>query len=465
MLIRSDNNDGDMCMTRIFKRKLTDEMKKWKELSSGRTALMIEGARRIGKTTIAVDFAEREYRDYMLLDFARESPEIRNLFEEGLGDIDIFFRNLFLLTGRELEKRESVIILDEVQLCPAARQAIKFLVQDGRYDYIETGSLISIRGNVKDILIPSEEYSVQMYPMDFEEFLWAQGNSVLYPFLRECFEKRKPLGSQIFRQAMKQFRTYMAVGGMPQAVADFVDKRTYAQIDFTKRTILKLYEQDLHKYDREDHENATALFETIPSQLENNNAIFRFSIVDKNARYKNYLEAVDFLDKSMIVNRCVNVTQPQVALEAKADHSNFKMYMGDTGLLVSQILNTASASDDSIYKKLIFGKLGTDEGRVMENMTAQMLRAAGHRLYFHEYLYKPDGSNVTKKYEVDFLIIRKNKVCPVEVKSSGYKSHKSFDYFKEKYPIKLEDRYILYTKDVRYEDGITYIPIFMAGLL
>lgn len=452
-------------MKMIFRRKLTDEMRKWKQLSEGRTALMIEGARRIGKTTIAEDFAKKEYQDYMILDFAKESRDVKNLFLENIGDIDIFFRNLFLLKGKELPKHRAVIILDEVQLFPAARQAIKFLVQDGRYDYIETGSLISIRENVKDILIPSEEYSVQMYPMDFEEFLWAQGNTVLGPYIKECFDKRRPLGNQIFRQAMDQFRTYLAVGGMPQAVADFVNKRTYAEIDFTKRTILKLYEEDLHKYGKKDHGKAAALFETIPDQLENRNAIFKFSKVDKNARYDDSLEAIEFLDKSMIVNRCVNVTEPQAALEGKADRSNFKMYLGDTGLLVTQILNSASSSDDDIYRKLIFGTLGTDEGRVMENMTAQMLRAAGHRLYFHEYLYQPEGTQTPKKYEIDFLIVRRHKVCPIEVKSSGYRRHQSFDYFIQKYPIKVEDRYILYTKDVRYEDGVTYLPIFMAGLL
>ncbi|MGN1024592.1 MAG: ATP-binding protein [Lachnospiraceae bacterium] len=440
-------------------------MRKWKQLSEGKTALMIEGARRIGKTTIAEEFARNEYQDYMLLDFARESRDVKNLFVENIGDIDIFFRNLFLLKGRELPVHHSVIILDEVQLFPAARQAVKFLVQDGRYDYIETGSLISIRKNVENILIPSEEYSVQMYPMDFEEFLWAQGNTVLGPYIKECFDRRRPLGDQIFRQAMKQFRTYLAVGGMPQAVADFVNKRTYAQIDFTKRTILKLYEEDLHKYDREDHGKAAAMFETIPDQLENRNAIFRFTKVSKNARYGNSLGAIEFLDKSMLVNLCVNVTEPQAALEGKADHSNFKMYLGDTGLLVTQILNASSSSDDAIYRKLIFGNLGTDEGRVLENMTAQMLRASGHRLFFHEYYYQPEGTQAPKKYEIDFLIVRRNKVCPIEVKSSGYRQHRSFDYFIQKYPIKVEDRYILYTKDVRYEDGVTYLPIFMAGLL
>lgn len=289
--------------------------------------------------------------------------------------MDSFFRNLFLLKGRELPAHHSVIILDEVQLFPLARQAIKFLVQDGRYDYIETGSLISIRKNVKDILIPSEEYRISMYPMDFEEFLWAQGNNVTFPFLKECFEKRKPLGNVAFQKLMGQFRTYMAVGGMPQAVSDFVDGRTYEQIDFTKRTILKLYEDDLHKYDAEDHENASALFRTIPDQLENRNSVFHFSKVDKGARFQNYIDAVDFLDQSMIVNQCLNVTEPQPALEGKANHSNFKMYMGDTGLLVTQILNSERSTGDSIYKKLIFGKLGSNEGRIMENMVGQMLRA------------------------------------------------------------------------------------------
>lgn len=449
----------------IFRRKIIDEMKKWKSLSEGKTSLLIEGARRVGKTTAAKQFASEMYADYMLLDFAKENQNVKNLFLNNLDDMDDFFRNLFLLKGRELPVHKSVIILDEIQLFPPARQAVKFLVQDGRYDYIETGSLIGIKENVSDILIPSEEYPVYMYPMDFEEFLWAQGNTVVFPFLQECFDQKKALGNVLFEKIMKLFRVYLAVGGMPQAVDDYVNGKTYSQIDRTKRTILRLYEADLHKYDKEHHENAAALFDTIPDQLDNRNSVFRFTKVDKNARFQNYIDSVDFLNDSMIINQCVNVTEPQIGLEAKADYSNFKMYMGDTGLLVTQILNTSEETEESIYKKLIFGRLGVDEGRIMENMVAQMLRAAGHKLFFHEYRYKTSDSNVEKSYEIDFLIVRKNKICPIEVKSSGYRSHKSFDYFTQKYPIKVEDRYILYTKDVKFEDGVTYLPIFMTPLL
>lgn len=449
----------------LFKRKVYNKMKEWKELSSGSSAVLLEGARRVGKSTIVEEFAKNEYDDYMILDFARESREVKNIFAEKMNDIDDFFRSLFLLKGRGLKGDRCALILDEVQLCPPARQAIKYLVADGRYDYIETGSLISIRKNVKDILIPSEEYRIKMYPMDFEEYLWAAGDSVTMPVIREAFEKKRSLGDAIHRKIMQSFRIYLAIGGMPQAVDAYVSGKTYEQIDFVKRNIISLYEEDLAKYDSENREKASVVYKTIPEQLENKNSHFRLSKVEKNARYKNYVDAVSFISESMIGNECINVTKPEVALELFADRSNFKLYMGDTGLLVSQIMKNRDSADESLYKHLIFGKLGVNQGMIMENMVAQMLRASGHNLYFHEYRYTPEGDENEKKYEVDFLIIRKNKICPVEVKSSGYTSHKSFDYLISKYQMKSEERYIIYTKDFKYEGGIMYIPIYMTMLL
>lgn len=449
----------------IFKRKVYDKLLEWKELSAGSSAVLLEGARRIGKSTIVEEFAQNEYDDYMILDFAKESKDIKKNFEENMDDMDTFFRNLFLLKGRSLKGERCVLIFDEVQLFPLARQAIKYLVADGRYEYIETGSLISIRKNVQDILIPSEEYRIKMYPMDFEEYLWAMKDDMTYPVIKQAYEKRKPMGEAIHRKIMKTFRTYMAVGGMPQAVEAFIEGKTFAQIDFIKRNILTLYEEDLEKYDADNSEKASVVYKTIPEQLANKNSHFKFSLVDKNARYKHYVDAVSFISESMIGNECINVTKPEVALELFSDRSNFKLYMGDTGLLVTQIMNSRDETDEKLYKSLIIDDLGINQGMILENMVAQMLKSSGHALYFHEYLYKPEGAEREKKYEIDFMTVKKKKICPIEVKSSGYRSHKSFDYLVKKYQMKMEDRYIIYTKDLKFEDGITYLPIYMTPFI
>lgn len=446
----------------IFKRKVYDKLKQWKSISCGKSAVLIEGARRIGKSTIVEEFAKNEYDDYMILDFAKEGRDIRNNFAENMDHLDVFFRNLFLLKGRSLKGARCVIIFDEVQLFPLARQAIKYLVADGRYDYMETGSLISIRKNVRDILIPSEEYRVRMFPMDFEEYLWAVGDDITADVIRDAFTTRKPLGDAIHRKIMNVFRTYMAIGGMPQAVEAYVSGMTYEQIDFIKRNILDLYEEDLKKYDDENNEKASVIFKTIPEQLENKNSHFRFSLIEKNARYRSYVEAVSFLSESMIGNECINVTQPEISLESYADRSNFKLYLGDTGLLVTQMMRNSDETGTDLYKSLIFDRLGINQGMIMENMVAQMLRALGHELYFHEYMYQPRDSVSEKKYEIDFITVKKRKICPIEVKSSGYTSHKSFDYLIEKYQLKMEDRYIIYTKDLKFENGIMYIPLYMT---
>ena len=424
----------------IFKRKVYAKLIEWKTLAAGTSAVLLEGARRIGKSTIVEEFAKKEYDDYMILDFARENQDVKNNFVENMNDLDTFFRNLFLLKGKSLKGKNCVIIFDEVQLFPQARQAIKYLVADGRYEYIETGSLISIRKNVKDILIPSEEYRIKMYPMDFEEYLWAINDEVTIPTIREAFEKRKPLGDAIHRRIMKSFRTYMVVGGMPQAVDAYVSGKSYEQIDFVKRNILSLYEEDLAKYDTENREKASVIYRTIPEQ-------------------------VSFISEAMIGNECINVTKPEVALELFADRSNFKLYMGDTGLLVTQIMKNRDSTDEDLYKALIIDNLGINQGMIVENIVAQMLRAAGHELYFHEYLYVPEGTTREKKYEIDFMIVKKKKICPIEVKSSNYMSHKSFDYLLQKYQLKCENRFIIYTKDLKYQDGIMYIPIYMTMLL
>jgi predicted AAA+ superfamily ATPase len=440
-------------------------MKEWKDVSAGNSALLIEGARRIGKSTVAQEFAKKEYDDYLILDFARENSDVKNNFLENIGNPDVFFRNLFLLKEKELTGERCVIIFDEIQLFPQARQSIKYLVADGRYDYIETGSLISIRKNTKDILIPSEEYRVKMFPMDFEEFLWANGDRITMQAIREAYNRRKALGDAIHRKIMQTFRTYMVVGGMPQAVEAYVSGKTYAQIDFMKRMILDLYEEDLAKYDSDNREKASVVYKTIPEQLENKNSHFKFSKIDKNARYQNYVDAVSFLADSMIGNECVNVTDPEVSLELYADRSNFKLYMGDTGLLVSQIMRNQDETDENLYKALIFDHLGINQGMILENMVAQMLRASGHKLFFHEFYFQEEGTKKETKYEIDFLLVKKKKICPIEVKSSGYRSHRSLDSMTKKYPIKMQEKYVIYTKDFIFEDGICYLPVYMTPCL
>lgn len=447
-----------------FKRKVYDKLIEWKNASNGSTAILIEGARRVGKSTIAKEFAQNEYDDYIILDFSLESKDIRQNFEDNIGNLDTFFRNLFVLKGKELPKRKAVIIFDEVQLFPIARQAIKHLVADGRYDYIETGSLISIKRNVKDILIPSEEEKLKLYPMDFEEFLWAKGDTVTMPAIREAFAKRTSVGDVLHRSIMKAFREYIAVGGMPQAVLSYVNGDSYASIDRVKRGILSLYEDDLKKYDNAEKEKASLIFKTIPNQLSDHDMHFTFSEVNKNARYINYVESVEFVAESMMGNLCTNVRMPDIMLELYEERSNFKLYMGDTGLLVSQMIRVGNETE-SIYRALIYDKLGSNLGMVFENVVAQMLRANGNDLFFHEYKYTPEGTQTEKKYEVDFLLVKNKKICPVEVKSSGYSSHKSFDYFIKKYPVKVQDRYIIYTKDLKFADGVTYIPAYMSACL
>lgn len=447
-----------------FRRKIYGRLLEWKETSKGKSAVLIEGARRVGKSTIAEEFARKEYDDYILLDFALESKDMRQNFEDNIGDLDTFFRNLFIIKGKDLPRRRAVIIFDEVQLFPLARQAIKYLVADGRYDYIETGSLISIKKNVQNILIPSEEEKLKMYPMDFEEFLWAKGNTAVMPAIKTAFESRKPLGNAAHRKIMQIFREYIAVGGMPQAVLAYVNGESYASIDRVKQGILSLYEDDLRKYDDEEREKASLVFKTIPKQLSDHEMHFTFSEINTNARYVNYVESVEFVAESMMGNRCANVTMPDVLLELYSDKSNFKLYMGDTGLLVSQLIREGEETED-IYRALIYDKLSSNLGMIFENIVAQMLKAGGRELFFHEYKYVPEGTETEKKYEIDFLIVKNKKICPIEVKSSGYTSHKSFDYFIEKYPIKVQERYIIYTKDLKFTDGITYIPAYMTGLL
>lgn len=448
----------------MFKRKAYTALQQWKKVSKGRTAALIEGARRIGKSTVAQAFAEKEYDDYLVLDFSLEGEDVKRNFTENIGDLNTFFRNLFLLKGKKLPERRAAIIFDEVQLFPQARQAIKTLVKDGRFDYIETGSLISIRRNTKDILIPSEENRIRMFPMDFEEFLWAIGNDVAFDAIREAFGSRRPLGDAIHRRLMKDFRSYVAVGGMPQAVALFAEGSTFEEIDLVKRSILSLYEEDINKFG--PHSSwPLSIFKSIPEQLTHHGSHFKISALDKKARYQNIAGALAFLDDSMTVNESLNVTSPDVLLDMHADRTNFKLFMADTGLLVTQAMGCGMFAEESLYKALVFDKLSANLGMVMENVVSQMLVANGHPLRFHEFKYKASNSAREKTYEVDFVVVRDGKVCPVEVKSSGYRAHKSLDVFFEKYDVKAQERYVLYTKDLMRDGAVVYLPMYMASCL
>ena len=445
----------------MFKRKVYDSLLEWKYKSAGKTAILLEGARRIGKTTVVKEFAKNEYEDYIFIDFSLPNNYIKNNFNN-IGDLDTFFRNLFVYTKKVLTPRKGLIIFDEVQFFPLARQAIKHLVADGRFDYIETGSLISINENVKDILIPSEEKTIQMFPMDFEEFLWANGNIVFADVIRQAFNDKKSLGKDIHSTIMKTFRTYIAVGGMPQAVEAYVKGKDYLSIDDVKQDILNLYYKDIKKYDNKNDGKTSSTFNMLASSLSNHNSIFKLSKVNKNARYREYRNSFNFLEESMMVNICYNITSPEVIMELYCEKDKFKMYMGDTGLLISLILNSEPNNANNLYASLISGDLSINEGIIFENMVAQMLRANKHQLYFHEFLYTPKDTSTEKKYEVDFLLINGKRITPIEVKSSNFRSHKSFDYFKDKYKLKLPEKYIIYTKDFKYEDNIYYIPIYMT---
>jgi len=445
-----------------LKRKIYDELIKWKEESNGRTALLINGARRVGKSYICEQFGKNEYKSVLIINFATVSSVVKDIFENYRTDMDLFFLKLTLHYDIKLYKRESLIIFDEVQLFPIARQFIKQLVADGRYDYIETGSLISIKQNVKDILIPSEEDSIDMHPMDFEEFLWAMGNELLMPFLRQCFEKFMPLGQALHRKAMDYFRQYMLVGGMPQAVLAFINEKDFKVVDKAKNGILKLYRADITKFATGYEGKVTAIFDSIPGQLTKKEKKYNITAINEQARLREYENAFMWLADGMITNPCFNATDPTVGLALSFDHSTHKLYMADTGLLVTHTFNDRGYTNNDLYRAILLDKLSINEGMLMENIVAQTLRTNGHKLFFYS---RSDSANRKKSMEIDFLINIKNKICPVEVKSSAYRVHSSLDKFRNKFNRKLGDTYILYSKDVMIKDGVYHLPIYMSSML
>ena len=442
----------------IFKRKIYDELLQWKRTDEGRTAVLIQGARRVGKSTIAKEFAENEYETHILVDFAACSAEIRELFND-VSDLNRIFMRLQLEYSVELKERKSVIIFDEVQLAPKARQAIKYLVKDGRYDYMETGSLISIRKNVRDILIPSEEVKLRMFPMDYEEFRWALGDTATIRLLQGCFHGRTSMGDATNRKLMRDFRLYMLVGGMPQAVAAYLETNNLEKVDSVKRSIITLYEDDFNKIDPTG--NASKMFRQIPAQLTNNANRYLAWSATEGTRNSVLAEIISEIKESMVVNMAYHANDPSAGMALHQDPNKYKMFTGDTGLFVTLAFWDRKFTDNTIYHKLLIDKLSTDLGYVYENVVAQMLKAAGHELYYYTFPTESGKHN----YEVDFLIADGDKVSPIEVKSSGYKAHTSLDAFCMKFSSRIRNKYLVYTKDLRKDGDVLYLPVYMTMFL
>ena len=450
-----------------MRRKIYEEILKWKKRSAGQTALLIDGARRVGKSYIAEKFAAAEYKSYLLIDFNRAPKEVTDLFDNYLNDLDTLFMYLSGFYNTKLYERETLIILDEVQLCPRARAAIKYLVADGRYDYLETGSLMSIKKNVKDILIPSEEEHLKMYPLDFEEFLWALDNETLMPLIQTCYEKKQPMGQALHRKAMDYFRQYMIVGGMPQAVARYVETRDFDSIDRVKRAILELYRADIVKHAAGYEIKVKQIFDNIPAQLQKHDKKFKLSSLKKEARFRDYDDALFWLSDAMIANICYNSTAPSIGLKLNMDRLTLKCYMADTGLLISHAFDENGIVSEEIYKKLLFDKLECNKGMIVENLVAQMLTAAGHKLYFYS---NPSRDEVSERMKIDFLIAKskissRHNISPIEVKSGKNYTLTSLKKFRNKYAEQTDTPYVLHTGDLKEADGITYLPLYMTPLL
>lgn len=450
-----------------MKRKIYQDMLAWKEESAGKTALLIDGARRVGKSYIAEEFAKSEYRSYILIDFNRVDDEVKELFLHYLNDLDTLFMYLSGYYNVKLYEGDSLIIFDEVQLFPRARAAIKYLVEDGRYHYMETGSLMSIKHNVTDIVIPSEERHMKLYPLDFEEFLWALGNKTLLEIVRKAFNERKPMGQTMHRKAMDYFRQYMIVGGMPQAVLEYVETKDFDRVDRIKRDILTLYRADIGKYARGYERKVESIFDEIPAQLQKHEKKFTMTSLGKVARFREYEDAWLWLDDAMLVNICYSATEPSIGLKLNMDRLRLKCYMADTGLLISHSFDENGLVTEEIYKKLLFDKLEFNQGMVLENMVAQMLVSSGHKLYFYSNSSKEDTSS---RMEIDFLIAKskissRHNISPIEVKSGKRYTLTSLRKFMKKFDEQLHTPYVLHTADLKVEEGIVYLPVYMTMLL
>ncbi len=456
-----------------MKRKIYQTLLKWKKERKGEVALLIEGARRIGKSHIVEEFGHDEYESYILVDFSKVSPQVMEFFDLYLDDLDTLFQNLELYFRCKLfprqsrgEEARSLIIFDEVQFCPRARSGIKHFVKDNRFDYIETGSLVSIKKNVKDIMIPSEEHPVQMYPMDFEEFLWAMGDEMIMPYIRSQFEKKKPMGA-FHRRAMDYFRRYMIVGGMPQAVKKYIETRDFVKVDEVKRDILALYSNDIKKHADNQETNVSAIFEEIPGQLQKHEKTFRLSALREDARMRDYSQAFFWLSDAKVINCCYNSTEPSIGLKLNEDRTTLKCYLNDTGLLISHAFDERGIVTEDLYRKLMFDKLEVNQGMLVENIVSQMLKASGHNLFFFS---NSSRTSAEDRMEIDFLIAKptttsRYNISPIEVKSGARYALTSLTKCMTKYAKDLSTPYVLHDKDLKIEDGIVFLPLYMTPLL
>lgn len=443
---------------RIFKRKIYERMLEWKKNQHGTTALLVRGARRVGKSTVVEQFAKHEYENYLIIDFANAPKAVMRLFED-TSDLDFLFTQLQLIYNVTLVPGKSVVVLDEIQKQPLARQAIKYLVKDGRYDYIETGSLLSIKKNIQGIVIPSEETRLDMYPMDYEEFRWAMGDTATIPLLKSMFEKRKPLGDAVNRKLMRDFRLYMLVGGMPQAVNDYLDTQNLNIVDQRKRSIINLYDDDFYKLDSSGV--TSLLFHAIPAQLSSNASRFKVSSVVDGGRVDRLTEQIAILKDSMTTNIAYHANDPHAGLSLNVSQEQFKLFCGDTGLFVTLAFWDNDFSENIIYQKLLSDKLNTNLGYIYENIVAQMLVAANSKLFYHTWPTESGKHN----YEIDFLLSRQAKLCPIEVKSSQSTKHASIDNFQKKYSERILHKYVLHTRDVRKDGDLLSLPVYMTPFL
>ena len=443
---------------RYFKRKIYDRILDWKENRSDRYALLIKGARRVGKSTIVEQFGKNEFKSYVMIDFAHTSKEIIELFDD-MYDLDFFFLRLQQFTGVKLYEKESLIIFDEVQLCPKARQAIKYLVKDGRYKYIETGSLISIKKNTENILIPSEEHKINMYPMDFEEFLWAVNDEVTADTIRYLLNNKKTAGNAMHRSLMRTFRLYMLIGGMPQAIETYLETNNLQDVDNVKREIIDLYEEDFIKIDRTGL--AGDVYDSIPSSLSSNASRYVLSLARKDLRSKQVFELLPDMLSSYTVNIAYHANNPDVGMSLEKDIDCYKLFISDTGLFITLVYRDKDFTENVIYNKLLSDKLDTNLGYIYENAVAQMLTVKGNNLFY--YTFGSETSN--HLYEIDFLLSSGNKICPMEVKSGNYRSHTSLDVFCDKYSKRIKEKYVVHTKDYKWENGISYLPVYMVPFL
>lgn len=449
-----------------LRRHISEKLLQWKQSSQGRTCLLVEGARRVGKSYSVEAFAKENYKSHIVVDFSNPPKAVIPLFEDFGNDLDRFFVRLSVIYGTKLYKRESVIIFDEIQRYPHAREMMKHFVAYGAYDFIETGSLLSIKENCRDIVIPSEEEKIEMFPLSFEEFLWAMGDDVSFDFIKSCYQAKKPLGQSLHHMMMSKFREYMLVGGMPQAVLSYAATKDFDEVDNIKRNILHLYREDCAKFAGAYRAKVRGIFDEIPGQLSKHEKKFRLSDLTAEARFRDYDNAFFWLSDAMVANICFNMSDPQIGFSLHRDSNTLKCYFVDTGLLFSLAFDENGKVPNSVYKQILFEKLSLNEGMFFENVVSQLLRSAGHLLFFYSRYDMQDRKNTM---EIDFLLSRGNpmdaKVFPIEVQSGKYYTHSSLDKFNAKFHARIGENIIIHTKDLK-EEGLTlFLPVYMTELL